>query len=273
MSYADLHIHSNHSDGVLTPEAIMKIASERKLSAISITDHDNFSGSLEAKTLEKKYGVEVVTGIEFSCSSGTEDIHILGYFDRAKTNSIEEILKDLRKHRLERAYEMAEKFKASGIDLDFEDIFNSSVSVGRPHFARALVSKGYSGDTKEAFAKYLHTESPYYVPKKKLTCFECNDLIHAHKGLSVIAHPAVIKAKYMIGDLIREKIDGLEVYHPLNTQKDRIEYYNLCKENKLLLTGGSDFHGSTGNSIVQIGTCKISYTYVQALKDRLESIS
>ncbi|NTW71086.1 MAG: PHP domain-containing protein [Eubacteriaceae bacterium] len=273
MRYADLHIHSNHSDGVLTPETIIKIASEKNLKAISITDHDNFSGVLEAKTFEKKYGVEVITGIEFSCSSGTEDIHILGYFDSSKTDAIEEILKDLRKHRLERAYQMAEKFKASGIHLDFEDIFNSSASVGRPHFAKALVSQGYSGDTKEAFAKYLHTESPYYVPKKKLTCFECNDMIHAHKGLSVIAHPAVIKAKYMIGDLIKEDIDGLEVYHPLNTSKDRIELYNLCKENKRLVTGGSDFHGNTANSIVQIGTCKIPYTYVEALMDKLASIS
>jgi predicted metal-dependent phosphoesterase TrpH len=263
--YADLHIHSSYSDGVLPPDKIMQKARLRNLKAISITDHDTLNGSLEALKLSDYYGIEVVPGIEFSCDFEGHDIHVLGYFSDEDLSQLEKVLIHLRQKRVDRAYKIGEKFKEIGIDISVDKIVKENESIGRPHFARELIRQRFVDNFEEAFTKYLIPGKPCYVPKEKLTVYECIRIIHSLSGAAILAHPGLIKDEKVIERLVDEDFDGFEVYHPKHTQKDKLKYYGICKDRSLLITGGSDFHQGDSLKKSQIGSEKLSYSYVEEI--------
>ena len=120
----------------------------------------------------------------------------------------------------------------------------------------------------EAFEKYLTPETPTYVERFKLTTIDAIKEIKKANGLSVLAHPGLIKNQGLINQILHMKIDGIEVYHPKNNSIQTREYYQITKENHLLITGGSDNHSANSNDCPFIGSVKIPYSYVEKLKEK-----
>ncbi|MBF7095720.1 PHP domain-containing protein [Alkalibacter mobilis] len=266
-NYADLHIHSCFSDGVLTPEEILTDSKKKNLRAIAVTDHDTFEGSSRAFKLSASYGIEVLMGIELSCSFEDQDIHLLGYFKEDVSHIFKPFLYKLKQGRIERAYKISDRFKNHGIAMPVEEMVINSESIGRPHFAKELIKKGIVGTFEEAFEKYLSRGKSCYVEKTKLPVLDAISEIRKYGGVSIIAHPALIRNKLILNELISLNPDGLEVYHSKHTQEDKIYLYNLAKDHGLLVSGGSDFHEET--KYTTIGSVKLPYYYLENIKEKL----
>ena len=153
MSYVDLHVHSNASDGTLSPEQVVRLAHEAGLSAIALTDHDTTAGVAGAAEAGAELGLEVVPGIEVSSSFRDHEIHILGLFVDTDSPSLQAALKEFRHHRDQRNQEMLGRFDAHGIHLTAEDLCagNPDTVITRAHVARALLAKGLGPDLDHIF--------------------------------------------------------------------------------------------------------------------------
>lgn len=260
MNFIDLHVHSNASDGTLTPAGVVELAAQKGLSAIALTDHDTIEGIPEALEAAKSLPLEVIPGIELSCVYQGEEIHILGlYVDLADKNFIAETdtLKDIR---MKRNTEMIHRFQNAGIDITLSEVQggNPDTVITRAHFARVLLEKGYVKNMDQAFKKYLSYSGPYCPRKEKITPEHAMKMLRDCKASPILAHPY----QYHLGDKKTEELvsylkemglHGLEVYHSSNNQYDSGKLKKLAKKYQLFPTGGSDFHG-TNKPDIDLGT-------------------
>ncbi len=274
MKTADLHMHTNHSDGTLNPVELARLAKAQGLDAVALTDHDTVTGLAELVAEVNKLGIEAIAGVELSAQFAPGTLHILGYgFD--PQGPIAQKLQDFQRARAERNPRILAKLSELGMPLTLEEVKTLSGAkgqVGRPHIAKALEVKGYA-TYEEAFDKYLTKGGPAYISKAGWTAQECIDLIHESGGVAVIAHPVQMKLQ---GMALREKIkeladmgmDGIEVIHPDHKPEDQKLFMTLAEEFGLLPTGGSDFHGAHKPGI-QLGQGHPPYAFWQKLKERL----
>jgi len=262
LDYADLHMHSTHSDGKLTVEEIIYYAKNMNLKGISITDHDTIDGTVEAINFKDKGNLDIIPGIEFSTVYNGEEIHILGYFFDCENKEFNRFIRDMQQHRSDRAVKIIDKFQSIGIDITMEELLQKSrgESIGRPHFAYILIERGYASSVNDAFSKYLLPGSLCYVERFKLTPEDTINHIREAGGISVLAHPGLIKNQDLIKNILTMKIDGIEVYHSKHTSKQTREYYYLAKDKQLFITGGSDCHSNIPNEKPFIGSIKIPYS-------------
>lgn len=271
MGIADLHIHTTASDGRWTITEILRRAADKNMSAIAITDHDTVDGLEELSTLQTSFPVEIIPGIEFNTDKDNLEIHILGYYIDIGHKALRKILLDLRNGRTARVRNMVRKLNELGYALEFTDIIalaGGSKALGRPHVAAALIAKGYFSTSDVALHKLLVKGGPAYVPHYKLSPLEAVDIILEAGGIPVLAHPGLIGNDYYLGTLIAHGLKGLEVYHPKHS-KAMINHYNqLARNNNLLITGGSDFHGIPGRFPEDFGEFGIPYHFVQELNER-----
>lgn len=249
MAKYDLHIHTNASDGLFSPAEVINMAEEAKLAGISITDHDTVAGLYQAEVYLKEYktGVEFIPGIELNTEYKEEEVHILGYFIDYRQEKLIRRLTEIKAQREERAKQMVEKLQKLGWNVCFQQVkkFAQGDLVGRPHIAMALVEKGYMESIEEAFARLLAQGKPAYVPRYKFTPREAVDLVKGAGGIAVLAHPGLIRDRDVVTEVIKMGIDGMEVFYPQHDEED-IEYFQqLCRSYNLLMTGGSDFHGTS----------------------------
>jgi len=267
----DLHVHTNCSDGLLTPEQVVDLALTKGLDGIAITDHDTVSGLKAAIEYSKKYNFNVVPGIEFGCVYESEEVHILGYFIDYKSYDIILATEELRHNRINRAVEMIKKLNDLDISLTFEEVtkFSKKDFVGRPHIARALIEKGYFSSIEEAFEALLGRGKPAYVERKTLSIRETIDLIHKVGGIAVLAHPGLIKNKKIIDYCISNRIDGLEVIHSKHKEEDVKCSLEIAKKYNLIITGGSDCHGKIINGDYLMGRYYVNLDYIPQMKGRL----
>jgi len=265
--YADLHIHSNCSDGLLSPEEIVRYSSEIDLKIIAITDHDSVQ-AIEILHDVGHEGVELVPAVELSSNVGHLDIHILAYFVDHKNADLHDYLAKLRAHRIKRARKIVDKLSNDGIKVDFDrmrEIAKNS-ALGRPHIAEALREKGYVQTIREAFFRFLSYHSPYYEPKMSVEPRDLIERIKAWKGIPVIAHPGIFDDENLIRHLVDDGAVGLEVWHPDHSPTCQQALYEMALENGLLMTGGSDCHGHRRSGL-QIGRCGCGKKEVKMLKD------
>ncbi|MEO0289315.1 MAG: PHP domain-containing protein [candidate division WOR-3 bacterium] len=241
---ADLHIHSNYSDGNLSVEDICKLLKIKGIKYFSITDHDSNRSFYDAELNSKRYELEYFPGIEFSTVHKKRQVHIL-FYGKKMTEIGKEL--ELRKNdRFSRILKMVELLKGFNIHIEKEDLFfeaKYSESIGRPHLARVMVKRGFVSNLKEAFEKYIGDDKPCYVPKKEFTVKETVDMIHNYKGLAVLAHPYENNIVEFIDEIIGYDIDGIEVFSPKNNQFNIDFLREKAFKNSLLITGGTDFHG------------------------------
>lgn len=267
----DLHIHTNASDGILSPEEIIDMAYKTKLKGISITDHDTLDGLAQAEVylMEKQIPVEFIPGIELNTEYKKIEVHILGYYINYKQQKLINYLAQIKKQRFERAKLMVEKLNNLGFYISFAQVERliQGDSIGRPHIAMALIEKGYTSSIEEAFEKLLGQGKPAYVPRYKFLPQEAIALIKDAGGIAVLAHPGLINDKNTVDEILKMGLDGIEVFYPQHTQ-DEIDYFmRLCRNNKLTITGGSDFHGTSELKIRNvIGICGLDEYYYRKLK-------
>ena len=245
----DMHIHSTASDGVFTPTQLVDWAKEKGLSGIAITDHDSVDGLDEAIARGKERGIKVVPGIEISCKfAGTEknvmEVHVLGYFIDYKQPAFVEKLQELQAMRFSRAHRIVAELEKHGMTLDKEFLNQYSVcgSVGRAVIAREMVKAGYVETVGEAFEKWLGEGKEAFVPRVKITPVEAIELIHSIGGAAVLAHPVLNEDDSTIPPLAAAGLQGLEVYHPAQTEDQSVEYRRIAESLGLIVTGGSDCH-------------------------------
>ncbi|GJQ64682.1 MAG: phosphatase [Melioribacteraceae bacterium] len=269
---ADLHIHTNFSDGAHSPAEIIQFASTKGLDLISITDHDTIAGLELALELNRDNAIEIINGVELSTYLDGVEIHLLGYLFDLNNQNFLELLKTLYDGRLNRAKRICKRLEILGVELTIEEVLEISgiSAVGRPHIAAALVKKGYAENIYKAFDKYLMQNSPFYVPKENLNVFDAIKAVHDAGGLTFTAHPGNITEHTLI-KLVRGGLDGIEVIHPSLKAHQTRELKKFVKTYNLLESGGSDFHGGTRNDQKNFGVYHISPSHVEKMKEFLAS--
>ncbi|CAM4253487.1 PHP domain-containing protein [Paenibacillus tarimensis] len=253
---ADLHTHTNASDGTGDPADNVRLAKAAGLAAVAITDHDTMAGVDEAILEGERIGITVVPGVEVSTVSDGIDIHILGYYADWRNEEWLARLRSLRDVRGIRNEMMVQRLRELGIDITLDEVFaaagrdgSGEETVGRPHIAQVLLKKGCVATMAEAFDRYLGTSGAAYVNPPRATPFQAVDWIREAGGTSVIAHPGLYGRDQLVEELIAYGVDGIEVYHSDHTPLDEQRYKELAERSGLIITGGSDYHGARGGVV------------------------
>lgn len=247
----DLHVHSNASDGTFTPSELVSEAINAGLSAFALTDHDTTDGIAEAKAAADAAGIELIAGVELSTEYEGREIHVLGLYIDHEDPLLQKKMADFRHSRDNRNVIMLEKLRAEGFDITQEALeaaFPDAV-ITRAHIARYLMDHGYIPDIKTAFREYIGEDCRCYVGRPKVTPMQAVDDILAAGGVPVLAHPVVYhmerpKLRRMIADMKAHGLVGMEAIYSENTAADEQYFKLLAREEGLLITGGSDFHGT-----------------------------
>ena len=246
----DLHSHSNRSDGTLTPAEEMRLAAERDLAGVALTDHDTFEGLEEAAAQADELGLDFVPGIEFSAEYDAASLHILGYWVDPADPAIDAELLRLTATRFRRGEMIVEKLRELGFDISLERVLElaGGGAIARPHIAQAMVEAGIVADEKEAFDRYISDDGLAYVPKHALHPMEALRLIGEAGGVCVLAHPGMWRGNDTVPDELIEQMAangmvGLEVRHPDHDEPMRAKYAAIADRLHLVPTASSDCHG------------------------------
>lgn len=258
----DLHTHSTESDGTLTPQELMQLASDSGLSAIALTDHDTVGGLSKAKPIAEKLGIELVPGIELSTDYNGTEVHMLGFYIDDTNPAFLKKLQEFIDSRNLRNEKMAFLLQKEGFSVTLEDLYQEYPDsvITRAHFARYLVEHNFVKDRDTVFRKYLGDNCRCYVPREKITPFEAIDLIHLGGGLAFFAHPVLChmnhdRLRFFVRDLKAAGLTGMEAIYSMNSPGDERNMKKLAQEFHLLISGGSDFHGEN-KPYIHLGTGK-----------------
>lgn len=271
----DLHTHTAFSDGTFSPEQLMRLATERGLSTIAVTDHDTTEGWSDARTAADAAGIELVTGVEFSASYQGGSVHVLAYWPDAGDTEFAAELTRLHDDRFRRGEMMVEKLQALGYPITFERVreISQGDNIVRPHIAQALVEAGVVATVKDAFTEELIADGGKAdVQKHALHPIDALRLIKRAGGVCVLAHPGMWGAQgelpvELIEEMADAGMDGLEVDHPDHDEEQRGRYRALAHDLNLLLTGSSDCHGTRYDPI-RLGCATTAEDQYEALKAR-----
>jgi len=269
--FADLHLHTNFSDGTFTPEELTGHGKRLGFRAMALSDHDTVEGCARMSAACESEGIEFIPATELTAELDGYEVHILGYFiDISDSKLLVELsrFQDVRQNRIR---EMVARIQKLNVPLREEVVFAvaNCRSPGRPHVARALVQAGLCSSLDEAFERFLKKGKPAWVPKCKMSATEAIDLIHSAGGIAVLAHPALNNCDDLIPMLAECGIDGLECYHTKHQWAVAEHYVRMAEQSNLLVTGGSDCHGmSKGRPL--IGGIKLPYWRVERMKDAVK---
>ena len=272
----DFHLHTNVSDGKLTPSELVKLAKHNGLDIISINDHDTLNGIAEAISTGIAEGIKVIPAFELSTIKNGENIHVLAYFkdDSYKDKAFIAKLKEITDYRITRAKKIVENLeKYFNININHEDVLNNADGiVARPHIAKTILQAGYDYEWEELFKTVLSQDSPAYVPNKLLSVEEGIDLLRSTNCLIVLAHPVLIK-KSEVKDILTLGFDGIEAIYFQNSPSDTEKYISLAKEFNILITAGSDFHGLSKEDESHAHTPGETFLCGEALNNFVEALS
>lgn len=271
----DLHVHSNCSDGSMTPEELMRHAKEQGLCAVALTDHDTVDGLDRAQKEARAVGLEFIPGIEFSVVSQAET-HIVGLFIRHKEPRFAAALEDIREERRQRNLSTQRALQEIGLPVTLEEARREAGSdlLGRAHFAKAMVKKGFALSVKDAFDRFLGVGGPAYCSTRCLSAKDAIRLIQETGGVAVAAHLHHIKKEgSALEEYLRELkgygLAGAEVLYSEYTPEMEKEYTALTQKLGLLPSGGTDFHGTMKPHIAigrGFGNLKIPYSLLNPIK-------
>lgn len=263
----DLHVHSTESDGTLTPEEVVTAAADAGLAAIALTDHDTVSGVKKAQAAADARGLELVPGIELSTeyaipgkkASGKE-IHIVGLFIDPEDPVLLKKTTEFRECRDSRNEKIVAALRQEGFAITMEALTaeNPDSVITRANIARFLYNHGCIRNIQEAFDKYIGDGCRCYAGRFKVSPMEAVALIKQAGGTAILAHPLLYhmgteSLKQLIDTLREAGLDGIEAIYGTYTDGDERLVRKLAAENGLLISGGSDFHGSNKPAI-HLGT-------------------
>lgn len=250
----DLHVHSSASDGTQSPAEVVAAAASSGLTVVALTDHDTTAGWAEALSAARKHGIGVLPGIELSCQLDGVSVHMLAYLPDPADPELLGMMSRVRDDRIQRLRKMV-KLIAQDHDLSWDDVLASVSStggmvatVGRPHIADALITKGIVKDRDEAFATVLNGRSRYYVPHYAPSALELVAAVVGAGGVPVIAHPRADARGSALSDaqlarLVDAGMAGLEVEHRDHAPSVREHLNDLATRLGVFTTGSSDYHG------------------------------
>jgi 3',5'-nucleoside bisphosphate phosphatase len=269
--FADLHLHTNFSDGTYTPEELAGHGHRLGFRALALTDHDTVEGCERMAAACEREGIEFIPAAELTAELNGHELHLLAYyFDTTNAKLLTELAR-FQQVRQNRIREMVARINQLNVPLREEAVFEiaNCRAPGRPHVARALVQEGFCYNLDEAFDRFLKKGKPAWVPKCKMSALEAVELVHNAGGVAVMAHPGLNRCDDLIPALADCGMDGLECYHTKHTTADSERYLKFAQREKLLVTGGSDCHGvSKGKPL--IGGVKLPYFRVEELKKRAD---
>ncbi len=270
--FADLHLHTNFSDGTYTPEELAGHGKRVGLDAMALTDHDTIEGCERMAAACQKLEIEFIPGTELTAEVHGTELHLLGFFLDTKNPKLLRETAKFQAVRQERIHEMVARLHKLGVPLRAETVFEiaNCRSPGRPHVARALIREGFCLNMEEAFDRFLKKDRPAWVPKCKISALDAIELIHGADGLAVMAHPGLNRTDSIIPGLLEAGMDGIECFHSKHSPKTSEHYLQLAAKHNLFVTGGSDCHGlSKGKPL--IGSVKLAEKYFSALKEKATS--
>jgi predicted metal-dependent phosphoesterase TrpH len=250
MAGIDLHAHSTSSDGTFTPTEVLRLAAERGLDVVALTDHDTTDGLREALAAAAEEGIELVPGVEFSATYEGSSIHVLAYWPDPTHPGFVEELRRLRDDRFRRGEQMVEKLQRLGYPISFERVreISGGKNIVRPHIARALVEAGVVPTEKDAFTEeFIADGGRADVQKHALHPLDALALIREAGGVCVLAHPGMWASQRSVPEELIEQMAeggmaGLEADHPDHTPEQRLHYRDLAGRLGVVATGASDFH-------------------------------
>ncbi|MBR1854831.1 MAG: Cof-type HAD-IIB family hydrolase [Lachnospiraceae bacterium] len=274
----DLHVHSISSDGTYTPSELIDYAIQKHLTAFALTDHDTVDGLAEAfpyaellreqsaqstksTTISTADVVpEIIPGIELSTEYHGKDIHIVGLFIDYKNQQFLDYLKHFVEARETRNRKMCDLLSAAGVSLRYEDLLSAYPDsvITRAHFGRYMVEHGLVKSRQEAFDRYIGDHAPCFVPREMVTPAQAVELILEADGIPVLAHPILYgmsndKLEQLVKELKAIGLMGIEAIYSTYTPADERQIRKLADKYNLLLSGGSDFHG-TNKPDIDLGT-------------------
>jgi hypothetical protein len=271
MSYADLHLHTQFSDGTYSPEELVAQAQRHGLAALALTDHDTVEGCARCATACQGAGILFIPGTELTAEQDGHELHILGYCIDTQSRELLAEVAQFQNVRQNRIREMVARLKQIRVPLEAEAVFELAKcrSPGRPHVARALVQAGLCSSLDEAFERFLKKNRPAWVPKFKISASDAINLVHNAGGVAVLAHPGLNRCDEVIPGMVEAGLDGIECFHTKHSTATSDHYLKIAEHFHLLITGGSDCHGmSKGRPL--IGSVKLPYLYVEKLRARAQ---
>jgi len=252
---ADLHMHTNFSDGTETPSEMVQRAADLDFDVVSITDHDTVAGVAEALNAGHRIGIQVVPGVEITAQFHHNELHMLAYFSPEDEDGegwrSAELLDRLRENseqRKKRAEQIVRRLNDLGLSVTMDDVqsqanLNEAGSLGRPHIAAALVAKKYVHSMEQAFSEYLKKGRPAWVDKKRADARDIITMVHRVGGIVSLAHPGLLRDTGIPLELCSQGMDGVEVYHSRHTSEQSARFRQYAVDHDLIVTGGSDCHG------------------------------
>jgi predicted metal-dependent phosphoesterase TrpH len=270
----DLHTHSSLSDGTTLPAEVVTHAARVGLAGIALTDHDTIEGWADARAAADAAGIDFLPGLEITTKHEGISVHLLGYvIDAAHTELLAELTR-IRMSRVNRAEEMVRRLAAK-YDIDWSEISDAIApggTVGRPHIADALVSRGHFADRGQVFDRILHPASPYYVQTYAIETRDAIRLVSDAGGVSVLAHPAAVRQRGpapvdLLNLFQNAGLWGVELDHPENRPEWIPPLRERAEQIGLEITGASDFHGT--GKMNQLGERTSSAELVQRMRERI----
>ena len=261
----DFHMHSIYSDGVKSPEGLLRHALDCNLSMMALTDHDEIDGIKALRTaqeqLDPEITIKIINGCEFSADYKDKSIHILGYRFDETNKELRDFIEYFKSKREERIDEIIRRCNNAGYFISKDELlkkFPKTQAYGRPHIGQLLIDGGYAKDINDVFKDILRKDSPCYVPKVKIEVPYIIDIIHKAGGLAVMAHPKLVSSDEYVVEMLAYDFDGMEVYHTKHNDDDVKRYKALATKHNLFITGGSDYHGIPGKAPDKFGDYLVS---------------
>lgn len=257
----DLHTHTKESDGEKTPEELIDLAISKDIEAIAITDHDTADGIEVAINYTKDKKIIFIPGIELDAKVSKGQMHILGLCINPNQEEFKQKLESIKKEREDRNSRFIEEFNKMGFDITLEELqeVSSGKIIGKPHFAKVFLKKGYIQAKSEMFDKYFNQPPLCKINKSTLTAEEIIKLIKKAGGIAVLAHPQSLKLTdnelvEKIAEMKSYGLDGLECYHSDQTPEQMRKFKEIAEQFNLLITKGSDYHGPVTKPEIEVGT-------------------
>lgn len=277
MTYCDLHVHSNYSDGTCTPAQVVALAKQAGLTAVALCDHNTVSGLPDFMKAAAGSGVEGIPGTEFSTDYKGVELHVLGLFIRpehyaAVTERAERYLIDKEQSNID----LCSTLYAAGLEINYRQIKEKTVDgfVNRAVIGAEMVRLGYVASVQEAFKTWLSPKRGYYIPPKRPDVFEIIRFIKSIGAVAVLAHPFLNleqpELEEFLPQAVKAGLDGMEVYYSKYDEETTALSMKIAEKYGLLPSGGSDFHGQNKPDIA-IGVGRGNLQIPEAWKDALKT--
>ena len=277
--YVDLHTHSLVSDGTDSPVELVKKAARLGLAAVALTDHDSLAGLEEAGEAARVFGIDFVRGVEIAVRDDFGELHLLGLWMPEPSVRMREVLATLRRQREDRNQAMLDALRVNGMPLTMEEVraVSKGEALGRPHIARALVDKGYVSSRKEVFDRYIGWNGSAFVPRALVSPKEGIQILRDEGATVALAHPFLsrLMTKERLDDLLSDfrawGLTALEAYHSAHDARHVRSCTDLAAKHRLLITGGSDYHGDNKDGIALgagKGNIRVPYWVFSALREQ-----